>query len=300
MNTITPGIAMRQLAIDRMEELSKAMDLIHAHGVEFECGLTSALRIAGVELPRLPRGSLDITMLHLVVADPSQRRRWRGTRFHVISRPGLGGIPMASRRDYSPVSVMDGIHATHPLLAWAQMARFIDRDELTALADSMMRRNQADPHFVPEDFRTLIALLPGSFRGRSNCLWALEHMRENTDSSMETRLRLRLEREPIPELTSLTINHKVTVNDSGAVMYLDMALPDLHIGIEYAGRHHAGQWSDDVTRQSLLTSISWELLTAHNGTMTDAGQWHEFVVQLNSLILQQRQRLAAARRTAGS
>lgn len=296
MSIITPGIAMRRLAVDRLEELGKALDLIRTYGIEFECGLTSALRLACIELPRLPRGTLDINKLHAVVEDPAKRRRWKGTRFHAIARPGLNSVPASNRRDYSPIFIVEGVHATHPLLTWAQMARFLDRDELTALADSMMRRNQSDPHFTPEDFRTLIALLPNRFRGRSNCLWALEHMRENTDSSMETRLRLRLEQEPIPELSSLVINHKVTVNEEGAAMYLDMALPDLRIGIEYAGRHHAEQWSDDLTRQTTLTSASWELVTAHNDTLNDAAQWREFIVQLSSLILQQRQRLVAAGR----
>ncbi|NEG54839.1 hypothetical protein [Bifidobacterium platyrrhinorum] len=289
MTGTTPGIAMRQLAVDRLDELGKAMDLARKHGVEFECGLVSALRLAGVELPLIPRGALNLDRLHIVVDVPAGRRSWKGAEWHVAA-PSLLAVGSGFRREYSPMVVMEGIRMTHPLLAWAQMSRFIDETELTALADSMMRRNQSEPHFVPDDFRTLVEVLPKRFKGRTKCLWALDHMRENTDSSMETRMRLKLEAEPLPELRSLTVNHKVAVDEDGASMYLDMALPDLRIGIEYAGRHHAGQWSDDVSRQSALTAVGWEILTAHNDTLKDPLQWKEFMVRLASLAMHQRQR----------
>lgn len=292
MSTPTPAIAMRQLAINRLEELAKAVDLAGHRHAAFECGLISSLRLHGVELPLLPSGTLNLHELHIRVDDMSSRRLWDGVRFHTISRPSTASLPREFQRDYPPTSIADGITATHPLMAWAQMARFLDRIELTVLADSMMRRNQSSPHFTPDDFRALMDVLPASFRGRQHCIWALSLMRENTDSSMETRLRLRLCQEALHELHSLVVNHKVIVDDEGAFMFLDMALPELHIGIEYAGRHHAEQWSDDVTRQSALTAAGWEILTAHNDTMKDPAQWREFMVRLTSLMLQQRHRLS--------
>lgn len=285
----SPGIAMRQLALNRLDELRKAMDLANNHGVTFECGLISALRLHGVELPLLPRRALDLEKLHIVVDDPAKRRIWNGAQCHLLTKPAWRSIPQEHQREYSPTQIIEGVQATHPLLVWAQMARILDEDELTVLADSMMRRNQSDPHFTPDDFNALLEILPPRFKGRAKCRNAMHRMRENTDSSMETRLRLRLEAEPLPELRTLQVNHKVAVNETGASVYLDMALPDLRIGIEYAGRHHADQWSDDVSRQSALTAVGWEVLTVHNDTLKDAEQWREFLIRLTALVLSQRQ-----------
>lgn len=287
---------MRRLAKDQLEELAKANALANSHHAEFECGLISALRLSCVELPRMPRGSgsqrsLKLDALHVVVDQPAKRHRWNGSVFHVLANPSLASLPPDARRDYAPRMIVEGVYVTHPLLVWAQMARFLDREELTVLGDSMMRRNQSTPHFVPEDFRALLELLPVRFKGRSKCLWALERMRENTDSSMETRLRLKLEQEPLPDLESLEINYRVAVNEDGGAMFLDMALPHLQIGIEYAGRHHAEQWSDDLARQSALTAVAWEIVTASSETMRDGARWGEFVLQLCALMLQQRERL---------
>ena len=317
MNTPTPSIALRRLAEDRLEEFTKVDALLKRHRTRIgrdgiECGLTSALRLEGIELPLIPRNApyaAKLDVVHLMVDSASARRRWKGARFHLATQPALNALPEERRHEYAPRHIAQDVYVTHPLLTWAQMSRTLDREELTVLADSMMRRNHPSTHFTPDDFRELMTLLPAGqgFKGRAKCLWACEMMRENTDSSVETRMRLKLWGESIPELQGLVVNHRITVDGDedgsgdgngfdgrsgsrgrggvGSTLFLDMALPELRIGIEYAGRHHAEQWSADLSRQTAIAASGWTLLSASHETMSDPARWREFVSHLTTQIL---------------
>ena len=75
---------------------------------------------------------------------------------------------------------------------------------------------------------------------------ALRLMRENTDSSQETRSRIVLLRYglPCPE-----VNYAIRLKGYSHVFFADMAYPDLKIIIEYDGRHHASRWLADSKRR---------------------------------------------------
>lgn len=83
---------------------------------------------------------------------------------------------------------------------------------------------------------------------------ALRLMRENTDSSQETRSRIVLLRYglPCPE-----VNYAIRLKGYSHVFFADMAYPDLKIIIEYDGRHHASRWLADSKRREALEDEGW-------------------------------------------
>lgn len=96
-----------------------------------------------------------------------------------------------------------------------------------------------------------------AFRGFNNCVKALRLMRENTDSSQETRTRIALMRYglPCPE-----VNVPLCDSKTARSVLLDMAYPQLRIAIEYDGSYHASQWLSDISRQETIEALGWEYI----------------------------------------
>lgn len=143
-------------------------------------------------------------------------------------------------------------------------ANRLDLEELVVLGDSMMRRDRRLKRATLDDFQQYIDRATQwckeqphrqrSLRGLARCRMALRLMRENTDSSQESHTRLALERY---QLNGLRVNYPIRAPETNAVMLLDMAYPELHIAIEYDGKHHASQWLADSDRRSTIEDMKW-------------------------------------------
>ena len=276
-----------------MYEEDRLRQFHEGHKGILECCLTTALKIAMIELPTLinatnPQRRPRINMQHLQIAVPSKGNRStrKNAQYHAFRQASVAAMNDENKVKYAPLRVSPTIDMTHPLVTWAQMAAYVSLGELVVLADSMMRRNAVKYRYTVQDFKDLLDALPQRFPHRASCLLALQYMRERTDSSMETRMRLALGNTKVPELMTLAINHPATI-DNGKTVYLDMAIPDLHIGIEYSGRHHAEQWEDDEARRTALTAANWKAFTANAETLGNAAKWNTFVTQLRLAILEQ-------------
>ena len=145
------------------------------------------------------------------------------------------------------------LRCTDSVTAWAVHANRLEDEELVVLGDSMMRRDGHMKKATLEEFRIYVDSLSDlsnysgsdrlrAVRGVSKMRRALRLMRENTDSSQETRSRIVLLRYglPCPE-----VNYAIRLKGYSHVFFADMAYPDLKIIIEYDGRHHASRWLAD-------------------------------------------------------
>lgn len=187
---------------------------------------------------------------------------------------------------YAPVFVEPHIFTVHPLLLWAQMAAYLTLEELVVLGDAMMRRNYYHVHVSPENFTTLLDELPSTFPHRRKCEAAAKLLAENTDSCMETRLRFRMHR---AGYGPFVVNHRLMLNTSdGRTAFLDIAIPDLKIAIEYSGKFHANNWESDEARRTALASAGWQVLSVNAETLRDRGQFKDFLLQLSMTIARQR------------
>lgn len=160
------------------------------------------------------------------------------------------------------------------------MARVLSPAELVVLADSMMRRDPQLKRTSVERLETYLDRLgecPVKVWGLRACRSALRLVRENTDSSMESRVRLVLESYGLgaPE-----VNHPVVNPHTGRFMYLDMAYADLKIAIEYDGQFHAEQWEADVDRRRLLDELGWDVVQVTAADMRTEGDRHALALRV--------------------
>lgn len=211
--------------------------------------LSTALALLGIEPPR-ERTRLQDDVVYAAVHHESDRWRVKGVRF------------VTWQGSFETVVLQRGrFRCVHAVYVWAMYAARLSLQELVVLGDSMMRRNSRGIRI--EDFIRLLRelreeaqerglRLPRGFRSMSR---AVRLMREDTDSSQETRLRLLLMRYG---LGCPRINVPICIPDSGRLFYLDMAYPEKKLAIEYDGTHHRDQWLADCDRLKFIDEQGWQ------------------------------------------
>ncbi len=163
---------------------------------------------------------------------------------------------------------------TSPACTWAMCASRLSLGELIVLGDSLMRRDGRLKRARREDFVSYLdmsaqwALEHGTrvFPGYRDCRRALRLMRENTDSSRETRTRLVM---MSYGLDCPDPNYAVRVA-GGRQLFLDMAYPRFKVCIEYDGEHHAYQWALDSGRRQLIEDAGWRYVQVTGADLGDA------------------------------
>ena len=211
--------------------------------------LSTALALLGIE-PTRERTRLQDDVVYAAVHHESDRWRVKGVRF------------VTWQGSFETVVLQRGrFRCVHAVYVWAMYAARLSLQELVVLGDSMMRRNSRGIRI--EDFIRLLQnlreeaqarglRLPRGFRSMSR---AVRLMREHTDSSQETRLRLLLMRYG---LGCPRINVPIRIPDSGRLFYLDMAYPEKKLAIEYDGTHHRDQWLADCDRLKFIDEQGWQ------------------------------------------
>lgn len=202
---------------------------------------SEALELLAIEKPIEPeseqrRGDADV-----VVAAEDDKARLNGVRF------------LTWRGPLATIAVSRTVECTTPVCTWAHYAGILPLDELIVLGESMMRRNL---RLARAEYAEFVAYMDraegvGQFLGSRNCRRALNLMREDTDSSQETRTRLALMRYGLPEPL---VNHPVALS-TGRTVLADMAYPEVRIAVEYDGGYHrfsgAQVLRDDKRREAL-------------------------------------------------
>lgn len=190
--------------------------------------LLTALRLHGFEEPR--ETVLRRDHVHILSASRSERSRIGSADYHFLNSRvptevvSYGGID---------------IRVTDPISTCIHMAQFCTREETTVLFDQLLRRHQKNKMSIYLELEERIAFLSPQVNGSKRVRWAWRHCRMNTDSSMETRLRLVLEaaRFPTPEVNPHFVG-KLGQYD----FYMDLAYCSLAIAFEYQGvEFHTGE-----------------------------------------------------------
>ena len=187
-----------------------------------------------------------------------------------ISRPDSVAIPRRAgvkghRGQFFADEIvnLNGLLITSRTRTWLDCARKMSIDELTVVADHLVRIPRPEFELRDEPYATLAELAEMLDRhkgtpGIQKARLALEQARVGADSAPETRLRLALINAglPVPEL-----NQPVELS-AGVVRQPDMAYRELRVAVEYEGEGHSdpAQVVRDIAREEDFLRAGWILV----------------------------------------
>ncbi|SIR69333.1 endonuclease domain-containing protein [Microbacterium sp. RURRCA19A] len=220
---------------------------------------STAALLWGVPLPPLPDD-----VIHVSVLAPSCAPEGRGVHGHQLKPHGV-----------TTVTTTDGVTLTDPATTWALLGTLLRHPyDLVAAADALVTGERiAGPRgrVVREPLATieqLQAALDAAHKRRGIVALrdALPRVRRGAASRTESWTRLTLVDAGLPEPA---LNHDVHDVD-GFVACVDLAYPDLRVGVEYEGDHHrtdAAQWQRDLERYERLTAAGWRIVRVTRDTL---------------------------------
>jgi hypothetical protein len=162
-------------------------------------------------------------------------------------------------RETASFTLPHDIRVLTPELAWLQLATSLTPHELVVAADALMRRRTG--LCTLDQLAGAVAGLPRGARGVRVLRSALELARADTDSCMETRLRLVLVDAGLP---CPVVNQLVRGPDGMVVAMPDLSYPRERVAIEYDGDVHRTDrsvWRRDIARRQHLESLGWRVVT---------------------------------------
>lgn len=235
-------------------------------------GLLSALKLLMMEIPRDHRLKTN-DRISLCVSEAGARSKMRGVHYYVFS---------------SPMEVVcvecegESLYVTDPVTTCMQMSGYCPREEAAALFDTLVRRSRQDKE---ENEMALGDFLEesGGFKGKTTARWAFAHHRMNTDSSMESRLRLILTGARLPEPVT---NPVFTDPESGKVWIPDMVYLELGMILEYQGLawHSSPERLDNDSHKSLrFQRFGCEVIPVTNETLSIPWRRDEFLKSLKAI-----------------
>jgi very-short-patch-repair endonuclease len=208
-----------------------APDAVFSHG--------TAARL--LQLP-LPASVEADPLIDVAVIAPARAPRMRGIRGHQL---------VVAPRPY----VVRGLPIPHPAKVWCQLSRRLSLDALVVVGDSLVRRKE--PLIDPVELRAAVARADGR-PGIRALRSAIDLVRARTDSPMETRLRLAIVQDGLPEPV---VNYLIAGPERA--YHLDLAYPHWRVAIEYDGDHHRtdrDQYRLDVDRLWQIERLGWRIV----------------------------------------
>lgn len=153
-----------------------------------------------------------------------------------------------------------GLLVTSRVRTWLDCARRMTIEEITVVADHLLRKPRAAlegrdaPFATPEDLEDMLDRHKGT-PGIRKARLALEQARIGSDSAPETRLRLALAYAGLPE-PELNVP---TVLGAGVVRQPDLSYPEQKVAVEYDGEVHseADQIVRDIAREEDFVRSGW-------------------------------------------
>jgi hypothetical protein len=158
---------------------------------------------------------------------------------------------------------LNGLLITSRTRTWLDCARKMSIDELTVVADHLLRiprpefDARSEPHATREELADMLDRHKGT-PGIRKARLALEQARVGSDSAPETRLRLALENGGLPE-PQLNVPMELS---AGVVRAPDIAYPEQKVAVEYDGEGHsdAAQIVRDIAREEDFARAGWSLV----------------------------------------
>lgn len=245
------------------------------HGVrvpetEFDGGFRSRCVAYRAVMPRTQCFSHGTAAMIYGLSLP--RRLHEATDLHVSSLEGRraprgkGVVGHKSGVTADQVRLHEGLRVPGVEAVLCQLAASLTIDELIVAGDSCLRRKS--PLSTGAILRATVDAArnrPGVDRLRA----ALAHVRPDTDSAMETVLRMSLVGAGLPEPV---VNRPIRVG-SGRDLHGDLVYAEQRIVVEYDNDHHrtdARQYYGDVDRIWALETAGWRVVRI-NRTHLDSG-----------------------------
>lgn len=223
----------------------------------------SAIAMWGVPDPSMDsaRTADGVPVVHVVVQTARNRRK---------GIPGVVAHVWKGLSEEHICHTQDGIDVLAPEPTWASMA------------ESQMRHGRTTKE------KLAVFLEGNSFRGRRKCQLALLLVESGSDSPKETELRLCL---LSYGLSGFAVGYVVSgiSFENGAAVTLDLADPELKIGIEYDGDHHRTdkmQWRRDVWKRRQLESMGWTIVAVTQLDLSD--EPHRAALAMNVAMIRAR------------
>jgi very-short-patch-repair endonuclease len=229
----------------------------------------TALRLLGVEVPFVQKGRFNIAAFHTCSPTDSARTRRRGTKNHLW------------KHDNSVWS-LGKLFTVSPVVAWAQMSQYVSLQELVVLGDSMMRSNSQLKKAGLGEFRNFV-IQSSQFQGKRKCRQALLQMKEDTDSSQESRLRFALCARGLPDPTP---HYRIADHEFSQSFLCDLAFIEDRIDVEYDGAQHEEdrQKIRDSYREQRLKKLGWRVIRVTKETLSDPKRMDALVAEILSLM----------------
>ncbi|MFB9715328.1 hypothetical protein [Arthrobacter methylotrophus] len=161
------------------------------------------------------------------------------------------------------ITSVDGLLITTRARTWLDVSRKMSIDELTVVADHLLRfprpelEGRTESHGTREQLAEMLDRHKGT-PGIRKARLALEQARIGSDSAPETRLRLALERGGLPEPQL----NAVTELSAGVVRQPDLGYPEHRVAVEYDGATHSepAQIVRDIAREEDFSRAGWQLV----------------------------------------
>lgn len=187
-----------------------------------------------------------------------------------ISRPEGFAIPrrrgvLGHRGQFfaDEITTLNGLYITSRARTWLDCARKMDIDEITVVADHLLRvprpefEGRSAPYCALADLEDMLDRHWGT-PGIRKARLALEQACVGADSAPESRLRLALGRAGLP---TAEVNMRINLS-SGVVRQPDLAYSDWRVAVEYEGEGHsdAEQIVRDIQREEDFARAGWILV----------------------------------------
>jgi hypothetical protein len=187
-----------------------------------------------------------------------------------ISRPDTLAIPRRSgvrghRGQFfdDEITTLNGLFITSRTRTWLDCSRKMSIEELTVVADHLLRIPRPDfegrskPHAARDDLEEMLDRHKGT-PGIRKARVALDRARVGSDSAPETRLRLALEDAGLPE----PLLNVPTQLHAAVVRQPDLSYPKQKVAVEYDGEGHseAAQVVRDIARDEDFARTGWMLV----------------------------------------
>ncbi|WP_314326099.1 hypothetical protein [Paenarthrobacter ilicis] len=172
------------------------------------------------------------------------------------------------------ITTFEGLFITSRARTWLDCARKMDIDEITVVADHLLRiprpefEGRAEPHCSLTELEEMLDRHWGT-PGIRKARLALEQARVGADSAPETRLRLALGRAGLP---SADVNVRTDLG-SGVVRQPDLGYRKWRVAVDYEGDGHSepGQIVRDIQKEEDFSRAGWTLVRISKRHMsTDA------------------------------
>lgn len=204
---------------------------------------TAAL-LYGAPLP----AALEDGPLHVAVVAPLHPSRRSGVVWH-------------ESKEFVPVRQRGTLLAAAPARVWCQLAGLLSLNDLVAVGDYFVTGD----HPIRPEHAPLCALAElqdevvrhGSRRNARVLREALSLVRYGPLSRPESLTRLLLTGAGLPEPA---LNFEVAHPVRRKRYILDLAYPELRLGLDYEGDHHrsdVGQFRKDIRRREELAELDW-------------------------------------------